>query len=119
LEGIVSNSKLETNTANYKDYDSMQPVLGKTKAAAHLDGKESGKRRSRTYHWLRLAEMNSFLLEQSRSEISELKSRIPSEEIAELEQQVSREAQEPHRLALQKAPAEVRRQDLRSSGIAC
>jgi len=37
---------------------------------------------------------SSRLLEQSRSEISELKSRNPSEEIAELEHRVSREAQE-------------------------
>jgi hypothetical protein len=72
------------------------------------------------YHWLRLAEMNSSrVAEQSRSEISELKSRIPSEEIAQLEQRVSREAQEFHRLALQKAPAEVRSQDVRTSRIAC
>jgi len=62
---------------------------------------------------------SSRVVEQSRSEISELKSRIPSEEIAQLEQRVSREAQEFHRLALQKAPAEVRSQDVRTSRIAC
>jgi DNA-binding CsgD family transcriptional regulator len=87
---------------------------------AHLEGRGAEKDDRAAYHWLRLAEMNSSrLLEQSRSEISELKSRIPSEEIAQLEQRVSREAQEPHRLALQKPPAEVQRQDVRASRVAC
>jgi len=56
---------------------------------AHLEGRGAEKDDRAAYHWLRLAEMNSSrLLEQSRSEISELRSRIPSEEIAELEQRV-------------------------------
>jgi hypothetical protein len=75
---------------------------------AHLEGRGAEKDDRAAYHWLRLAEMNSSrVVEQSRSEINELRLRIPSEQIAELEQRVSREAQEPHRLALQKAPAEV------------
>jgi len=87
---------------------------------AHLEGRRAERDDRAAYRWLRVAELNSArVLEQSRSEISELRSRIPSAEIAELEQRVFREAQEPQRAGDRKAPREVERGAADTSKIAC
>ena len=57
---------------------------------AHLEERR-GKRNDRAaYYWLRLAEVNSSrVLEQSRSGVKELRSRLESKDIQELEQQLA------------------------------
>jgi two-component system, NarL family, nitrate/nitrite response regulator NarL len=69
---------------------------------AHLEGRGVKKDDQTAYHWLRMAELNSVrLLEQSRSGINELKSRLESQEIQQLEQQVCRKAQQIQNVALE------------------
>jgi DNA-binding NarL/FixJ family response regulator len=63
---------------------------------AHLSGNVAQKNNRAAYHWIRMLELNSAnFLEQSRSAINELKSRLKPEEVTELEKGVS------HRIQLQ------------------
>jgi hypothetical protein len=67
------------NTISLQEVAAAQFMLG----LAHLEGRGADKDDRVPYHWQRLAEMNSsHLFEQSRSEISELRSRIPPQGIA-------------------------------------
>ena len=65
---------------------------------AHLEGKGVGKDDHAAYHWLRMAELNcSRMLEESRNGLNLLKSRLQSQEIEELEQQVAQKTEEQSR----------------------
>ena len=62
---------------------------------AHLEGKGVGKDERAAYHWLRMAELTcSRVLEESRRALTLLKSRLQSQEIEELEQQVAQKTEE-------------------------
>jgi hypothetical protein len=62
---------------------------------AHLEGRGVEQNDHAGYHWLRVAESNcSLVLEQSRCALDELRSRLPAEDIQELEQQIANKQQE-------------------------
>ena len=62
---------------------------------AHLEGRGMKKDDCAAYHWLRMAEVNSSrVLEQSRSGLNELRSRLESKDIQELEQQLAYQVSE-------------------------
>lgn len=62
---------------------------------AHLEGRGVEQNDHAGYHWLRVAESNcSLVLEQSRCALDELRSRLPAEDIQELEQQFANKQQE-------------------------
>jgi hypothetical protein len=95
---------------------SAQFMLG----MAHLEGKSVEKDDHTAYHWLRMAELNSNrVLEQSRCGINELRSRLQSQEIQELEQQISQKAQEQQKPKLKAARRELQPENTSISKLAC
>jgi two-component system, NarL family, nitrate/nitrite response regulator NarL len=67
-----------------------QLVLG----IAHLSGNVAQTNNRAAYHWIRMLELNcAAFLEQSRSAINELRSRLKPEEVMELEKGVSHKMQ--------------------------
>ncbi len=71
---------------------------------AHLEGGGVEQNDHAGYHWLRIAESNcSLVLEQSRCALDELRSRLPAEDIQELEQQIANKQQEEQTVKLKQA----------------
>jgi DNA-binding NarL/FixJ family response regulator len=94
MHGLFSNdgAGIDAVTAAERGLPSAQLMLG----MAHLEGKGFEKNDRVAYHWLRMAELNSaHVLEQSRSGIEELRSRLGSDQLQELEQEISRKGQDP------------------------
>jgi DNA-binding CsgD family transcriptional regulator len=82
------------------DFGLAQLMLG----MAHLEGKGVERNDRAAYHWLRTAELNSSrVLEQSRCRLSELRSRLESQVIRELEQEISYKTQPDERVVEAKA----------------
>lgn len=82
---------------------------------AYLEGKGVEKDDQAAYRWLRMAEMNSARVqEESRHAIDELKSHLTPEQIQEIEQNISRGAQEQEPPKLKPVRAECYAQARRS-----
>jgi len=83
-----------------KGFILAQLILG----LAHLKGRGVEQNDHAGYHWLRVAESNcSLVLEQSRCALDELRSRLPAEDIQELEQQIANKQQEEQTVKLKQA----------------